>query len=99
MFLYLNYCDYEERFILHNGDVNDFSYNFAFNTPTRLYTFNINLLLTGETNGKPKYLTGNFNKPHFEPDEIYQTTHNYILGSKLQFTIPFLYLLKRYSSV
>lgn len=36
MFLYLNY---EERFILQNGDVNDFSYNFVrVHTYTRLYT-------------------------------------------------------------
>lgn len=96
--MYLDYCDYEERFILQNSDVNDFSYNFAFNTPTRLYTFNINLLLTGKR-------TGNRN--------IFRVTSTNRISGRMKFIkrrkITFLdlncnllfhfYLLKRYSKV
>lgn len=86
MFLYLDYCDYEERFILQNGNVNDFSHNFGRvqHTYAIIYTFKINLLLIRTRN-----IFG-VTSTNRKTDEIYQTPHNYILGSKLQFTIPFL---------
>lgn len=58
----------------------------------------LTLIYFWQTNGKSKYLSGSFNKPHFGADDIYQTAHNYILESKLQFTIS-LYLLRRYKTL
>lgn len=97
MFLYLNY---EERFILQNGDVNDFSYNFV-RVPhiyATIYTFNINLLLTGKrTRNRNIFRVTSTNHTSGRMKFIKRRIITFLdLNCNLLFHF---YLLKRYSKV